>query len=80
MPWRASKQLRDITNLRGRIDWELELALFAVVNREPLHQERSESRSGSTSKRMEDQEALETGALIRQLSNSVEDEINYLLA
>ena len=67
-------------NLRSWVDGEFQLRFLAIIHRESFHEEGGKSRSGSTSKRMEDQEALETGALIRQLSNSVEDEINYLLA
>ena len=46
------------------VDGELQLRLLAVVNRKTLHQQGGETRASSTSKAVEDQEALETGALV----------------
>lgn len=43
---------------RGRIDGEFELALLAVVGRKTLKEKGTESRSGSATERVEDQEAL----------------------
>lgn len=60
-------------HLRGRVDSELQFGLLAVVNGESLHEERSEPRSGASSERVEDEEALETGALVSQLTDAVED-------
>ena len=51
-------------HLRGGVDGELELGFLAVVNREPLHQERGEARAGAASKAVEDEESLESCALV----------------
>ena len=47
------------TYLRSRVDSELKLGLLSVIDREALHQERSEPGAGSTTERVEDQEPLE---------------------
>jgi len=63
-------------DLWGWVDGKLELGLLAVVDRETLHQKGGESGSGSSTERVEDKETLETGTLISQFSNSVEDEVD----
>jgi len=65
-------------NLWGWVDGKFQLGFFTVVNRESFHQERSESGSGSTTERVEDEETLKTGTLVGELSNSVENQINNL--
>ena len=67
-------------NLRSRVDGEFELGLLAVVNGQTLHQEGSESGSGASSEGMEDQESLKTGALLGQLTDSVKNKVDDLLA
>ena len=67
-------------DLRCRVDIELELALLPEVNRDSLHEERGEARAGASSERVEDKEALETGTLIGQFPDSVQDNIDELLA
>ena len=67
-------------DLRGRVDGELELGLLAVVDAETLHQERGEAGAGATAERVEDEEALETSALIGQLADAVQHEVDDLLA
>ena len=47
------------TNLRRRIDGELQLAFLAVVDGQSLHQEGSETRSSTSSEGMEHQKTLE---------------------
>jgi hypothetical protein len=44
-------------DLGCRVDRELELRLLAVVDREPLEQESTETGSGTTAERVEDEEA-----------------------
>merc|ERR1719192_3236749 len=66
--------------LRCGVDWELEFGLFAVVDRQSLHEEGGESRSSSTTEAVEDEEALKTGALVGQLADSVQDQVDDLLA
>ena len=67
-------------DLGSRVDREFQLGLLSIVNRESFHEERSEARASSPTKRVENEEPLETGTLISQLTNSVQHEIHYLLA
>jgi len=67
-------------NLRSRVDGEFELGLLAVIDGQTLHQEGSESGSGASSEGMEDQESLKTGALLGQLTDSVKNKVDDLLA
>ena len=67
-------------DLGRRIDGKLQLGLLAVVHGQPLAQEGSEAGAGTTSEGVEDQESLETGALISQLPDSVQDKVDDLLA
>ena len=66
--------------LRGWVDGELQLGLLAVVHRQTLHKQGGEARAGATAEGVEDEEALQTGALVSQLTESVEDKVNDLLA
>merc|ERR1711981_1095279 len=61
------------------VDGEAELGLLAVVDGESLEEERTETGAGTATDGVEHQEALETGALIGELSDSVEAEIDDLL-
>jgi len=67
-------------DLRSGVDGKLKLRLLAVVDRESLHKEGGEARAGTTTEGVEDEEALKTSALIGELADSVEDEIDDLLA
>lgn len=67
-------------DLGGRVDAELELALFAVVDGQTLHEQGAESGTGSATKRVEDEETLETGAVVGDAADLVEDLVNELLA
>jgi len=58
---------------------EAELGLLAVVDGESLEEEGTETGTGTTTDGVEDEEALETSALIGELTDSVEAEINNLL-
>lgn len=49
---------------RGRVDGELQFALLAVVGGQALQQEGTETRAGTTTKGVEDQEALQTAAVV----------------
>ena len=66
-------------DLWGWVDGESELGLLSVINRESLKEEGTETGSGTTTDGVEDKETLETSALIGELSDSVEAEINDLL-
>ena len=61
------------------VDGETELGLLTVINGESLEEEGTKTGSGTTTNGVEDEETLETSALIGELSDSVEAEINDLL-
>lgn len=67
-------------DLRSRIDTELELALLAVVDRQTLHEESTETRTGTTTERVENEEALETRAVVCNSSDLVENLVDQFLA
>ena len=66
--------------LRCRVDGELQLGFLAVVHGKSLQEERSKSRSGTSSEGMEDEESLESSTLVSQLSDSVQADIDNLLS
>jgi len=66
-------------NLRSRSDGERKLGLSSVVNGKSLKKKRSKSGSTSTTSGMEDKEALKTGTVISQLSDSVKNKVNNFL-
>ena len=66
-------------DLRRRIDGETKLGLLTVINRESFEEEGSETGTGSTTDGVEDEETLETSALIGKLSDSIEAEIDNFL-
>merc|ERR1711934_1303046 len=65
---------------RGRVDGESELGLAAVVDGEALEEEGAEAGAGAAANSVEDEEALEAGAVVGELADAVEDEVNDLLA
>ena len=67
-------------DLRRWVDGETELGLLAVIDGESFEQEGAQTGSGTTSDGVEDQESLETGTVISELSDSVEAEIDDFLA
>lgn len=67
-------------DLRRGIHAELELALLAIINREAFHQESSEARSGATAEGVENQEPLQTRAVVGNASNLVQHLVDQFLA
>ena len=65
-------------DLWGWVDGETELGLLTVIDGESLEEERSETGSGTSTDSVEDEETLETSALIGKLSDSIEAEIDDL--
>jgi len=65
-------------HLGGGVHGETELGLLAVVDGESLEEEGSETGTGTATNGVEDEETLETSALIGELADSVEAEINDL--
>jgi hypothetical protein len=66
-------------DLRRGVDGETELGLLAVIDGKSLEEERAETGAGTTTDGVEDEEALETSALIGELADSVEAEIDDFL-
>ena len=67
-------------DLRSWIDGKLQFGLLPIVHRESLHQERSESRTSSSTERMEHEESLKARALIDQLPCFVKHVFEQILA
>jgi hypothetical protein len=67
-------------DLGSRGHSEGQLGLAAIVDGESLQEEGAEAGASSTTSGVEDHEALETSAVISQLADSVEDEVDHLLA
>ena len=62
------------------VNAELELALLSVVDGQTLHEEGSETRSGSATEGVEDEETLETRAVVGNAADGVKDLVNQLLS
>jgi len=62
------------------IDGESELGFLSVIDGKSFKKERSESRSSSSSNRVEDKESLKSGTVISELSDSVKTEIDDFLS
>ena len=67
-------------HLWSRVDGKLELRLFAIIHRKTFHKKGSEARTSTTTKAVEDQESLQTTALVRKFANAVQNDINNLLS
>ena len=67
-------------DLGCRVDAELELALLAVVDRQTLHEKRTETGTSATTEAVEDEETLETRAVICNAPHLVKDLVDELLA
>lgn len=66
-------------HLGGGVDRELELGLLAIVNRQPLHQKSTETGTGTTTKGVEDKEALKTGTVVGKTTNLLKDTVDKVL-
>jgi hypothetical protein len=66
--------------LRCGVHAELELGLLAVIGRQTLKQKGTKARPGTTAKRVENEEALKTGAVVRLPTDLVHDGVDKLLA
>jgi len=67
-------------DLRRRVDTELELALLAVVDGQTLHEEGTETGACSTTERVEDEETLQTRAVVGDTADLIQDLVDELLA
>jgi hypothetical protein len=71
-------------NNRGRglgswVNTELQLDLLAEVNRQTFHKKSTKTGSSSATERVEDEETLETRAVIGNMANFVQNLVNQLL-
>lgn len=64
----------------GGVNGELKLRLLAIVGRETLENEGPETGTSSTTKGVEDKEALETTAVVCQAANLIHHIVDLLLA
>jgi hypothetical protein len=69
-----------VGDLRRRRDAERELRLAAVVDGEALEDQRAEAGARAAARGVEGEEALEARAVVRELADAVEDEVDDLLA
>jgi hypothetical protein len=65
-----------VGDLRRWVDSETQLGLLTVVNGEALQQEGTQTRASTTTDGVEDQEALETSAVISELADAVQAQVN----
>jgi hypothetical protein len=68
------------SDLRSWVNAEFKLALLSIVYRQALHEECTKSRTGTTTEGVENQETLETRAVVGDTSNLVQDLINKFLS
>lgn len=67
-------------DLGSGVDAELQLALLAVIDGQTLHEEGTETGTGTTTEGVEDEETLETRAVVGDVADLVEDLVDELLA
>merc|ERR1712086_98127 len=67
-------------NLGGRVDGEAKLGLAAVVYGEALEEEGTKAGASAATNGVEDHETLEAGAVVGELTDAVEDEVDDFLA
>ena len=67
-------------NLGRWVDAELELALLAIVDGQALHQQSTETGASSTTEGVEDEETLQTRAVVGDAADLVKDLVDELLA
>ena len=63
-----------------RVDGELKFGLLSVIDGETLHEQGGEARAGAATEAVEEKESLETGALVSQLPDAIQDLINEFFA
>lgn len=57
--------------LRCRVDRELQFALLAIIDRETLHQQGTETGTGTTTEGVEYKETLQTRAVVYQIGKPI---------
>ena len=71
--------VKPAAHLGRRVHGEAELGLLAVVDGEALKQEGSQAGAGTATHCVEDKEALEPRAVVRQLADAVQAQVHDLL-
>merc|ERR1719311_736773 len=66
-------------DLRAGPDRERDLGLLAVIDREALEEQAAETRACTATAGVEDHEALQARAVVRQLAKAVQDKVDDLL-
>merc|ERR1719504_23213 len=67
-------------HLVRRVDGEGQLGLAAIVDRKALEEEGAQAGAGAATNRVEEEEALQAGAVVRELADAVEHQVDDLLA
>jgi len=63
-----------------RPDDEVQLALLAVIRAQTFEQKAGETRTGTTTNAVEDEEALKTSAIVSKLTDAIHGNIDHFLA
>merc|ERR1711990_1276503 len=82
MSYRASLSSMTATSVCSRRGWvhaEGQLGLLAVVHGQTLEEQGAEARASTTTDGVEDHEALETSALVGELAEAIQSEVDNLL-
>mmetsp|Transcript_20367 Transcript_20367/g.51604 ORF Transcript_20367/g.51604 Transcript_20367/m.51604 type:complete len:489 (-) Transcript_20367:102-1568(-) len=69
-----------VGHLGGGVDGEAQLGLLAVVHGQALQQQGAQAGAGATAHGVEHQEALQAGAVVGQLADAVQRQVDNLLA
>jgi len=72
-------------NYRGgdlgcRINTELKLALFAIIDGKPLHEQSTEARASAATERVENEETLKPRAVVCDTSNLVQNLVDQFFS
>lgn len=65
---------------RGGVDSKFELAFLAVLGGKTLEEEGTKAGAGTTTKRVEDKEALQRVAVVSDASDTIDDTLDHFLA
>ena len=68
-----------VRRLWCRVDTELQLRLLSVICGQALKQKRAETGASTTSKGMENEKSLQTGAVVCETTNFVHDNVDMFL-
>ena len=66
--------------MRAAPDGERDLGLLAVIDGKALEQEAAKTGTGTTADGVVDEETLETGAIVGELANAIQNEVDDFFA